>query len=394
MYALPEPDPDDKRNMYEIRRDRFHEERAKIITASYGHPLEGGLMDLVIDYIAPYVCRTAPYAWDMRNLAALARAFKAASADPRSSFFHLSASVIERIISFLRPRVLMTEPIPCAITTIGVINDFDYDQEALITAIKARGAAGLLDPRIQSVANQKGYHVALGASDPRDRPAKKKHGKKAEANGNVLFGTSQTTFRVKTYHRDPSKVFAIKVFQKKVSFETLGGLWVDCRDTRDVNETVLIEMRAALGRPDINIDEFIASMRNYRFRLLGGYNIRLDVVRNIFQKMNKTTHPNIYATVDINRYPSAIIEIDVPHHTSRKKKLTVKMFQSGKINLDSSVFYDEHIYYWYRFINDFFIKHAEEVLYLPIEDDDYNSDYYYAEAGVDPPPYVLVDDWD
>lgn len=374
----------EKKNVYEIDRDEFKELKTEVerVCVETDHPLLGGIMDLVLDFLAPYVCQFEPYVFDNRNISYLGRALTAATNDIRSSFFMLSSVNIELIMRFLRPEILMTEPIPCAITTIGHIYNWDYSQQELYDNARVGG-------NIRSIGNQSGFLVAEGAVDPRMRPKKNKQGRPCKHKSNVLFGTSQTTFRVTTPLREPGKVFAVKVFQKNVSFETLGGLFVDCRDTKDVNNTVLEEMKRALGRPDLFISDFHASMRNYRFRLLGDYNIRVFKVLAIFRQMRRTTHPHIYCDVDINRYPSAIIEIDVARHTSKKRKITCKIFQSGKINLDSNVYY-EHVYTWYRFINEFFIKYKDEVLYIPPTEDEYDSDYYYEAEGVDPPPQELL----
>jgi hypothetical protein len=374
----------EKKNVYEIDRDVFQGVKDEIERVCFQttHTLLGGMMDLVLDYLAPYVCQFEPYVFDTRNVTKLGMALTSATKDVASSFFMLTAKNIELIMRFLRPRVMMTEPIPCAITTIGHIYNYNYSQQELFDNARVGG-------NIHSIGNQAGWLVAEGCADPRERPKKNKQGRPCKSKSNFLFGTSQTTFRVTTPLRESTKVFAVKVFQKNVSFETLGGLYVDCRDTKDVNNTVLEEMKRALNQPDIFISNFHASMRNYRFRLLGDYNIRVFKVLAIIQQMRRTTHPHVYCDVDINRYPSAIIEIDVPNHTSKKKKITIKVFQSGKINLDSNVYYD-HVYKWYRFINEFFIKYKDEVLYCPpTDEDEEDSDYYYEAEGVDPPPLEL-----
>jgi hypothetical protein len=366
-------------NMYEVNRDAHAKLCNEVAAADV---LPEYIMSIALEYIAPYICRQHPYIRDFRYWSHIGRWL--------SGCKHLSHEIITRVLSFLRPRMMMTEPIPCTITTIAKVANFDYDQDELIKAILARSEAGLVDPRIQRVRNQKGFYLAPGATDPTKRKISK-HGRPPKIGTNFLFGKSQTTFHVKTLHRDPSKEFAVKVFQRNVSFETLGGLWVDCRDTMDVNQTVLGEIRAALNRPDIEIGEFQASMRNYRFELLNGYNIHLTEVTALMRELRRTIYPNLYCTFDPARYPAAIIEIAITNHTSKKKQLMIKLFQSGKINLDSSVYY-EHVYTWYRFLNDFFIAHAATVLYIPAnEDDEYDSDHYYQVAGVEPPPRELVD---
>lgn len=370
----------DQRNMYEIERDIWHAEfdaaKPQLIIL-----LGNDLFNIIMDFLAPYACTVNPYYDEFKNDAAVMlevmRLYE--STIPRAT--------LNLISEYIQPLILISEPIPCAITTIGMIRDFDYKQDVLMKAIKARGARGLIDRRILAVANTTGVWVRPGIEDPRAKHMSK-HGRPVKNAGYRLFGTSQTTFWVKTYHRTATKVFAIKVFQRNVNFETLGGLWVDCRDTRDVNSIVLTEIRACLDRPDIDITDFAASMRNYRFRLLGGQHVNMRRIYDIFRTM-RATRPEIFCDLDIKRYPSVIIAIDEPNHTSKKKQITIKIFQSGKINLDSCVF-PEHVEYWYRFINNFFIEHPD-VVYMPAHIDGYDSDYYYREAGVEPPPRELVE---
>jgi hypothetical protein len=371
----------DGRNMYEIERDEYHAIEGVALESAAAKWLGIDAIYIILDCLAPYAYTEQPYMPEILEWRDIMSAI-------RSSQLGTINRAVKIISEYMKPIILLSEPIPCAITTIGKIPGFDYDQATLMAAITARGDAGLIDKRILAAANTKGVWIQPGIIDPRTK-AKSKHGRPAKSSGYRLFGTSQTTFWVKTHHRSAEKVFAVKVFQKNVNFETLGGLWADCRDTRDVNNTVLQEIKQSLDNPNIELSGFCASMRNYRFKLLTEQNIHLIRLFNIFRDMHATTHPNIFCEVDISRYPSAIVEIDVPNHTSKKKRITLKIFQSGKINLDSCVF-PEHVTYWYRFINDFFIAHPE-VLHYPPTEDEYDSDYYYEKAGVEPPPRELVD---
>lgn len=372
----------DGRNMYEIERDEYHAIEDVVLMSPLVKMVGIEIIFIILDCIAPYAYTEQPYIPEIRDWRIITAFIHGLLSDISPT------TVIDIVCEYIKTPVLLSEPIPCAITTIGKIPGFNYDQATLMAAMTARGALGLVDKRILAAANTKGVWIQSGIVDPRTK-AKSKHGRPAKSSGYQLFGTSQTTFWVKTNYRSSEKVFAVKVFQKNVNFETLGGLWADCRDTRDVNKTVLEEIKSSLGEPNIALSGFCASMRNYRFRLLTGQNIHLLKLYDIFHEMRMTTHPYIFCELDISRYPSSIIEIDVPNHTSKKKRITIKMFQSGKINLDSCVF-PEHVTVWYRFINEFFIAHPE-VLYYPAQEDEYDSDYYYEQAGVEPPPRELVE---
>jgi hypothetical protein len=370
----------DKRNHYEIKRDNYSD-ISKVVKECYIFE-NIGIVHLVLSYLQPYALYADPYERERQSVYHLSRQMYA-SHKYRSIWEKIPSMVINKITQFLLPFCIMSEPIPCAITTMGRIHNFNYNQQELYDNAIAEGD-------IESIHNKAGIILAEGKTENVLSVGKNKHGRPSKKQKCKLFGTSQTTFKVKTKYRK-NKIFAIKVFQGDVNLETLGGVFVDCRDTRDTNNTILYELQRSLNRPDIIINEFRATMRNYRFRILGKRNICIAKVNKIIAKMHNTTHPKISCSVNINKYPSAIIEIQVDNHASKKKKIIIKVFQSGKINLDSNIYY-EHVYDWYRFINEFFIQYSKEVLYLPhTAEDDYDSDYYYEKAGVLPPPKAFTD---
>lgn len=374
----------DHRNYYEIHRDEYIRiaNAVRLHFANEKSRFGSGILSLILDYIEPYVVRADPYSFCRNNIMKIARAMEAGSINNKSEYYKMPLNCIDTIAKFMMPVVVISEPIPCAITTIGRIHNFNYNQKELYDNAKADG-------NILSIGNQSGFIIAEGQVDPRQQPIKNKQGRPPKKTKCHLFGTSQTTFRVTTPER-PNKVFCVKVFQSNVSFETLGGLFVDCRDTRDVNNTVLCEMKRALNRPELEIEDFHATMRNYRCQLTRGYNICVGRVQEIVDELHETTHPNVTCSVNINRYPSAIIEIKVSNHTSKKKKIVAKIFQSGKLNIDSCVFY-EHLYDTYKFLNWMFITYRERLLYIPPTSDmEEDSDYYYEQLRVSRPPDILI----
>ena len=372
----------DNRNHYEIGRDEYFG-IAKVFKLQCKYTKFGvGITGLILSYINPYIISADPYTPDKNTMMHIARAMEAGSINEKSIFYNVPLSCINTIIEFAMPTVIISEPIPCAITTIGRIYNFNYDQKVLYDNAKASG-------NILSIGNQSGFIIAEGEDDPRHRPEKNKQGRPSKKTKCHLFGTSQTTFRVRTPLR-ANKIFCVKVFQSNVSFETLGGLFVDCRDTRDVNNIVLCEMKRALKRPDLIIEDFHATMRNYRCQLTGGYNICVGKIQEVVDELHETTHPNVSCSVNINRYPSAIIEIKVENHTSKKKKIVAKIFQSGKLNIDSCVFY-EHLFETYRFLNWMFLTYIDRLLYIPpTQENEEDSDYYYKKEGVSKPPEFLT----
>jgi hypothetical protein len=391
MYTIYKKMMNDKRNYYEVERDQFIPFAAEFIKQISCYQLGVGIADLILGFISPYVVRADPYTPDRERTYDLSRKMVGASSNSLSIFAGVPLSCIDSITNFMLPDVVMTEPIPCAITTIGRIFNFNYSQQELYDNAQATG-------NISVIGNQSGFIVAEGSIDPRNPPAKNKHGRPSKKTKCHLFGTSQTTFWVKTPLR-PGKTFCVKVFQTNVSFETLGGLFVDCRDIKDVNNTVLEEMKRALNRPELVIEGFHATMRNYKCKLNGDYHICVGNVPGVIDDINTgnpsidvtvNVSPSITCSVDYNRYPSAIVEIKVANHTSKKGILILKIFQGSKINIDSCTI-PEHLNEGYRFLNELFIKYKSRLVYSPqTAADEYDSDYYYKQAGVASPPECLV----
>lgn len=386
--------------------------------------LMGGVAHIILWYLEPYAFRSMPLIDDHRMIESVGRQFLKV----------LPGTAVKSIIDFAYPNMIMSVPIPCTITTNGTIKNFNYDTKQLIDSVHVDRNS------IESVGNIDGWVVAPGAPDPRNKKKPKKQksanrlGKSKNGRGGThLFGTAQTTFRVKTKHREPTKVFAVKVFQAmKIEFvkfsdgsvinskqypkfelelhkmvtendiklekrwsefnvilETLGGLHVDCLDTKDVNNIVAKEISRALGVPELTISNFHASMRNYsKFSIISGMNVDLKLAFIRLKEYGSGTFRKVRPIFNPNTSPALNVEIMPDRHTSKKKTITVKIFRSGKIEIDSVVFY-EHIVNAFKFLNKFFLDNKSDVLYMPLTSHDYDSDYYYEKCGVSSAPLEL-----
>jgi hypothetical protein len=405
-------------NVYEDEYEQYLKLNAMVAHIFSTTDFVGGITELIMNFLEPYVVYSDPYSTDVAVAQSYARKLKN----------RLPSRAVNKILEFMMPNRIMTPPIPSTITTSGYIKNFNFDSKALIDAVEP------CPPHIESIGNIAGWKIGKGCPDPRNRRPKVSQGKPAGTKSKSLFGSAQTTFRVHTPLREKSKIFAVKVFraamryyinidgtilydktikgllflatnkirelnpaysaieiqsklngakqwtQENVVIETLGGLYIDCRDTFDANRIVIEEMRRALNRPDIEIEDFHASMRNYsRFGIVDGLGIDLKKASAIFEK-----YDHIKTTFDINNYPSIILSIKVERHTSKKQCISVKIFPSGLLTIVSIVRY-EHLLYVYRMLNDILIKHRSEICYHKKLTHDYDSDYYYREAGVEAP---------
>lgn len=384
--------------------------------------ISGGISNIILWYLEPYVVRSMPYIDEFRNIDSIGRQF--------SKF--LPGLAVKSICEFAYPNIMMSPPIPCTLTTNGTIKNFNFTPDELISNVKVKL------PYIESIGNIAGWLIAEGAPDPRNKKKSKKQlmkmakSSKSKSRSNNLFGTAQTTFRVKTKFRRNDKVFAVKVFQAmKIKFceftdnviihskqypkfdmeiaqrldsgsqllrqwaesnvilETLGGLYVNCKDTKDVNNIVVNEIARALNRPDIKLSNFRATMRNYsKFSVTKSRQVDLQTAFDLLKTYKSDIFNNIRPRFNANKAPALNIEIIVLNHTSKKKTITIKIFQSGKIEIDSIVFYS-HMINAYKFINKFIHDNRDDVLYTPITKHEYDSDYYYDNYNILAAPLEL-----
>lgn len=405
-------------NNYETELAEYNQIYTILIGEFANTELAGGIPELIMNYLEPYIVYSDPYADDCKIAQMYARKLKSSLPTP----------AVCRVLEFLMPRRMMTIPIPSTITTTAIISNFNFDSKDLIDNAKPNF------PHIESIGNIYGWKIADGCPDPRDKKKKSNQGRPTKRSNKNLFGSAQTTFRVRTKYRKTSKIFAVKVFraavlyclecdgvlytdkiqknmistakakicemnplfsltevkykidgakqwkQENVIIETLGGLFVDCRDTKDANQIVLNEIKRALNRPDIKINKFYASMRNYsKFCIVKNMCVDLVAAVAVFKEYDE-----IDVKYDVNFKPPIILSIKVDGHTSKKKCVSVKIFPSGKIAIASVVLY-KHLYDVYRFINYILIKHHDKILYTKKSDHEYDSDYYYDKCGVPVP---------
>jgi TATA-box binding protein (TBP) (component of TFIID and TFIIIB) len=88
---------------------------------------------------------------------------------------------------------------------------------------------------------------------------------------------------------------------------------------------------------------------------------------------------------NIERYPGLIIKFATPIPRNPRKQTTIKMFQSGKVNIDGAIS-EECARYYYNWINDFYVTHADSVMYTP------NKVVVYSDSDSDPDSDVPDDE--
>jgi hypothetical protein len=274
------------------------------------------------------------------------------------------------------PELLLTTPIPYTATTEAHLINFEYDQVDLMARVEPTGT-------IEAVGNSKGgFKVQAGCDDPRVeiKKTRKRGGESKIVMRNVLFGVANTTFWV----RYGKKRYAVKVFQGSLFIETLGSLYVDLRDAHDVNSVVVAELRRAYDNEDIQMVDFRATMRNYKFRTKLPIILVIDEVMKAFGRIAESGEHKLYCS------SKNMVRITEPDHTSKKKEVCIKIYQY-KINIDSTI-YKHHLDRWYKFFNRLLIDNRDKCITTPPVRNRLPSADYYEAAGVDPPPEYTLDD--
>lgn len=232
----------------------------------------------------------------------------------------------------------------------------------------------------------------------------RKYKRKRQGNGTQM--SSQIQFHVKS-HYNPNKIYKIKVYRNE-TFQVPGVLK---RDFTDVMSS-LIELRNYFRNimldNSIEVDCLHPILSNYKCKLIntnlifklshmintvGSYKQNTFDQSNIFNildnssKINKDNISLIKNYIPINRYNIAEIKLEQervssvvtikfyrPSLRNKKKdwytkRSTIKVFQSGKINLDAVKTYTE-VVDLYAWLNIFILNNYNKIIY------DITSPYY------------------
>jgi len=173
----------------------------------------------------------------------------------------------------------------------------------------------------------------------------------------------------------PTKQYKVKIF-KTGTFEVPGGLEPSMRDIY----SAMVPIEDALSemfQEEVKIDNLHSLMRNYKFRIIDeSKKLRLkniySVLRNI--KENQKLHPvedarEVISDVKyvVERYQGLIIKFKTPIMDKPNKKTTIKLFASGKINIDGAIS-EESAQYYYEWVDRFFVENDRDdhIMYIPM----------------------------
>ena len=254
---------------------------------------------------------------------------------------------------------------PSVLTAQGKLTEVNFNEEDLILAINPTGRIKKLTSNFGELTNSN-YIFPEPAKRKSNRGRKPKIKKKniRRNQGSGKYFNSQITFWVisKTIN---DKFYKVKLFRNG-SVEIPGGLLPDMSDIIEAVEIVAKAVGNCL-LTNVEVSKLYSVMRNYKTTVMGD-NIRLNIgeLYQILVEDTKSKSPDVDNVIEVRynpeRYPGLTIKLLTPIPTNSNKRTTIKIFKSGKINIDGATSPEcaEKYYYW---LNWYFDKHHKRVLY-------------------------------
>lgn len=277
-------------------------------------------------------------------------------------------NILNTIEKFVKPKIyIFGELLPSTLTAQGILTDIKFEEKDLIYAVDPSGRIMKITCNYGEVFNKDYKEEQLKKKKTnRGRKPKIKKRNVRKNQGNGKYFNSQITFWVQAID-NKSKYYKIKMFRNG-TIEIPGGLEPSMDDVWSAVYVVRDSMRECFNE-DVQIKELYSIMRNYKFETMDK-DIRINIAKlyDIFIKTQQDKCPTVSNITEIKynieRYPGLIIKFSTPIVRNTRKQTTIKMFQSGKVNIDGAISEECSVYY-YNWINDFYVKHSDEVVYIP-----------------------------
>jgi hypothetical protein len=280
----------------------------------------------------------------------------------------ISDSSLGIIEAFAMPKVFIFGPMYSSTLTVqGSLSNVQFEEKDLIYAIEPLG-------RIKKITCNYGEVYNINFKDDVVKKKQTNRGRKPKAKkrnvrknqGNGRYFNSQITFWVQSL-KIFIKYYKIKLFRNG-AFAMPGGIEPSMDDVKSAVEVVRDAMENCLVE-DVRVVELYSIMRNYKFETVDK-DIRVNIPKlyQIFIAAQQNNCPSVGNITEIKynieRYPGLIIKFATPIQRNPTKQTTIKMFQSGKVNIDGAIS-EECALYYYNWINDFYVKHADSIIYTP-----------------------------
>jgi hypothetical protein len=297
-----------------------------------------------------------------------------------------STDIQKKILSFLKHPVkyIFNELLPSVLTAQGMLSNVRFDERDLIFALNATGPIDKIVCNYGEVLNPDvPEEIKVKKKTNRGRRPKEKKKNKRKNQGSGKYFNSQISFWVCSDVK-PGKKYKIKVFRNG-RIEIPGGLEPSMRDAHAAAEVVRCKMEECFCE-DVQLTELYSIMRNYKFETIGD-DIRIDIRKlfSIFIEAKKEGGDckNLVIKYNVERYPGLIVKFPTPIPRDPNKKTSIKMFSSGKVNIDGATS-EECALFYYKWINNFYILHEKDIVFVPCFDSSSDSDSDVEPVAVGP----------
>jgi hypothetical protein len=294
----------------------------------------------------------------------------------------ISESSLDIIETFAIPKVFIFGTLyPSTLTAQGFLSNVNFEEKDLIHAVEPLGRIKKITCNYGEAYNTNFKDMVIKKKQTnRGRKPKVKKRNVRKNQGNGKYFNSQITFWVQSL-KILTKYYKIKLFRNG-TIEIPGGLEPSMDDVNIAVEVVREAMENCLVE-DVRVLELYSIMRNYKFETVAeDIRINISVLYQIFitAHQNKCQSVNNITEIkyNIERYPGLIIKFATPIPRNPRKQTTIKMFQSGKVNIDGAIS-EECAWYYYNWINDFYVTHEDAILYTP------NKVVVYSDSESDAP---------
>lgn len=276
---------------------------------------------------------------------------------------------IVHIPSKLTPSVIFmfSDLSPSTLTAQAKLSNVNFDESDLIYAIIPKGRIQFIACNFGEVFNENFVHPLVKVKKSnRGRKPKEKKRKIRRNQGNGKYFNSQITFWIKSLDR-VDKVYKVKLFRNGTA-EIPGGLDPSMGDVYDALIVVASAIKDCL-MTDVGIIELRSVMRNYKFSLVNeDVRVNIPELHKVFVREHKKYSKNFPSISEVKfnpeRYPGLIVKFSTPTQKNRDKHTTIKMFRSGKVNIDG-VMSESSAYKFYNWLTKFYVENISSIIYEP-----------------------------
>lgn len=263
---------------------------------------------------------------------------------------------------------------PTVLTAQGELSNVEFNEEDLIKRVEPTDKIHRISCNFGVKTSESFSEEKKEKKSNRGRKKKEKEKGKRRNQGNGNCFNSQMTFWV--YSIDGGyKYYKVKVFRNgKIGIP--GGL---NPDMSDINYSIksVIELLSNVLNEEVEIVNLYSTMRNYKTSLKDkNKKVNLTVLYNLLLIKSEEKYHYMKNVVEIKfnpeRYEGLTIKFSTPTEYDNKKKTTIKLFRSGKINIDGAIS-EEGAEFHYNWISNLYYELQDQILYEPKKSDSESS---------------------